>query len=298
MNIWHSAQKKLAVVMGELVTQALKQLLSEKHLYQYAELNWEVYSAFEFEVQENLEKELGDYTASAKTFIAGEKQKLIETIWVPNPITDTSYKVLADSVPVGFKLPTINTFCDHCKDRWPFNPVSEGSYMIQGLGQGEFFYLGYQCQQCKGPPIRFLIRREGVKLRLAGRYPLEVLPTPKELPKKISKYYGNALIAYHAGQTLAGLFFLRVFIEQFWRTIPAVQQLIATKPKATGDEQGSTYQGTLPSDFKSRFPSLTDIYDKLSEAIHTASENAELFEEARKNIVKHFAARELFEFAS
>ena len=27
---------------------------------------------------------------------------------------------------------------------------------------------------------------------------------------------------YHAGQTLAGLFLLRVFIEQFWRTFPAV----------------------------------------------------------------------------
>jgi hypothetical protein len=130
---------------------------------------------------------------------------------------------------------------------------------------------------------------------LAGRYPIEVLPTPKCLPKEQRKYYSNAMIAHHAGQTLAGLFLLRVFIEQFWRTIPAVQTIIQNQPKATGDEQGTAYQSTLPDDFKSRFPSLRDIYDKLSAALHSADENAALFDEACSKIEKHFAARKLFE---
>jgi hypothetical protein len=124
-----------------------------------------------------------------------------------------------------------------------------------------------------------------------------VLPTPKVLPKGVSRYFGNAQIAHHAGQTLAGLFLLRVFIEQFWRTNPEVKKLVEAQPKATGDEQGRVYQGTLPGDFKSRFPSLTDVYDKLSTAIHSADENAALFDESCAKIVKHFDARHLYEIA-
>jgi hypothetical protein len=121
-----------------------------------------------------------------------------------------------------------------------------------------------------------------------------VLPTPKVLPKGVSKYFGNALIAHHAGQTLAGLFLLRVFIEQFWRTVPAVQKLIAEKPRANGDEQGDAYQSVLPLDFKSRFPSLKDVYGNLSAAIHAADENAVLFDDSCAKIVEHFEARRLY----
>ncbi len=201
-----------------------------------------------------------------------------------------------DTLTLDFELPTINTFCDHCNARWPFNSVAQGSCLMQGEeGEDESFYLGYQCQQCKGRPILFLVSRESLKLRLAGRYPLEVLPTPKVLPKSVSKYYSNAVIAHHAGQlTLTGLFLLRVFIDQFWRTIPAVKELITLQPKATGDEQGDAYQSKLPQDFNSRFPSLKDIYGKLSAALHIADENAALFNDSCAKIEKHFEARAVY----
>jgi len=99
-------------------------------------------------------------------------------------------------------------------------------------------------------------------------------------------------------QTLAGLFLLRVFIEQFWKTVPAVRELILKQSKATGDEQGDAYQSTLPQDFKSRFPSLKEVYGKLSAAIHLADENAALFDDSCSKIEKHFEARRLFEFAN
>jgi len=289
--------------MGKAVAGAFKQLLSEKHLYQSVEVDLTLvkgaakiilkdWHAGSSPVGRRLGEPLPEDTIKLET------SKVTNGLWMPRETTPTTHTFSSESVFVGFELPTINTFCDSCKERWPFNPVTEGSYLVQGLGQDEFFYLGYQCQQCKGEAIRFLVRREGLKLRLAGRYPLEVLPTPKVLPKAVSNFYGNAMIAHHAGQTLAGLFLLRVFIEQFWRTIPAVKELIVKQPKATGDEQGSAYQATLPLDFKSRFPSLTDVYDKLSAAIHSADESASLFDDSCKKIEEHFDALRVFKIMS
>jgi hypothetical protein len=165
---------------------------------------------------------------------------------------------------------------------------------VRAPGQHQWFFLAYQCQQCKGLPVHFLVARKGLKLTLAGRGPIEVLPTPKVLPKHHAKYFSDAIVAHHAGQTLAGLFLLRVFIEQCWHTTPAVQELLNNDPRAPGERQGDTYQATLPSDFKARFPSLKDIYSRLSEAIHAADANASLFEEASAKIVEHFEARRLF----
>jgi hypothetical protein len=122
----------------------------------------------------------------------------------------------------------------------------------------------------------------------------EVLPTPKVLPKPRGRFYGNALIAYHAGQTLAAIFTLRTFIEQFWRSLPQVQALIKQQPRATGDEQGQEYQATLPDDFKNRFPSLPEIYGKLSAAMHEANPDGGLFEDSCNELIEHFEARKLF----
>jgi len=275
--------------MGTAVAKAFKQLLSEKHLYQLVEVEKDFIPQAVRDVHFELIVKTKQPFAPDKArqppltidAITAQAEKIVANeLWLPREFTPTTLRFSQDSYFVHVDLPTINTFCEHCDARWPFNPVSEGSYVVQGDGQDEFFYLGYQCQQCKGVPIRFLVRREGLRLRLAGRYPIEVLPTPKELPKTVSKYFGNALIAHHAGQTLAGLFLLRVFIEQFWRTVPEVRELVTIQPKATGDEQGDTYQGTLPQDFKSRFPSLKEIYGNLSAAIHSADGNAKLFDDS------------------
>lgn len=296
---------RIAPAIGQAVTKAFKQLLSEKHLYQYTEVELGCVSTFAKKLHDDSElraSEPGSVGSHRSTpsleSLVSEGKNIAANLWMPNGFPLPTLSFSHDAFPLQFDLPTINTFCDHCNERWPFNSVAQGSYLVQGEGQDEGFYLGYQCQQCKGRPILFLVCREGLKLRLAGRYPLEVLPTPKTLPKSVSKYYGNAVIAHHAGQTLAGLFLLRVFIEQFWRTVPAVKELVALQPKATGDEQGDAYQSKLPQDFNSRFPSLKDIYGKLSAAIHSADENAALFDDSCVKLEKHFEARRLFEIAN
>jgi hypothetical protein len=111
----------------------------------------------------------------------------------------------------------------------------------------------------------------------------------------VSRYYSDAQIAHHAGQTLAGLFLARVFIEQYWRSLQPVKDLLKITPRATGDEQGDVYQEALPTAFKEKFPSLKDIYGQLSAALHSADANAKLFDDSCAKIVKHFDARRLFE---
>ena len=121
-----------------------------------------------------------------------------------------------------------------------------------------------------------------------------MLPTPKALPKSVSKFYSDSQIAHYAGQTLAALFLLRTFIEQFWRTLPEVKELITRQPRTTGDEQGEVYQRTLPTDFKERFPSLSALYSVLSVALHEAKPDSHLFDECCAKIITHFEARKLY----
>jgi hypothetical protein len=58
------------------------------------------------------------------------------------------------------------------------------------------------------------------------------------------------------------------------------------------------YQNTLPPDFKNRFPSLSDIYGKLSAAMHQADANGGWFEESCQKVEEHFDARRLFKMVS
>jgi len=162
--------------------------------------------------------------------------------------------------------------------------------------QWQVWVVAYQCQSCKGEPLIFLVHREGMKLTLCGRSVMESLPVPKALPKSVAKFYSGAEIAHNAGQTLAGLFLLRTFIEQFWRQLAqsGVIALSGKNPRLYADELGDAYNNTLPNDFKSRFPSLKKIYDEISDRLHSATADDGLFTKAASDIVEHFQARRLF----
>jgi hypothetical protein len=189
----------------------------------------------------------------------------------------------------------VNMWCEVCKCRPPHNPFADQclSVILEGHEQEQWYQLAYQCQQCHSVPVRLLVRRSRLRLRLAGRDPIEFVPPPPGL-KGSTKFFSDAVVAHHAGQTLAGLFLLRTYIEQYWRTIQPVQELLKAKPRATGEEQGEIYQSTLPADFKSRFPSLVDLYRQLSAAMHEANADVTLFEDSAAKIAEHFDARRLF----
>jgi hypothetical protein len=244
------------------VAAAFKKLLTEKHLYQYVEVDTDFVAKGAAMLEEDYAQSMGPTTSHVPSVeeIQEEVMGVLDRRWVPLDPTQLMEPPYSDK-QIHFGLPTIHTFCQTCDKLWPFNPVYDGvAYAAYEDSTYQWFFLGYQCQSCKGPPMRFLVRRDGLKLRLSGRDPIEVVPVPVFLPKAHSKYYSTAIIAHHAGQTLAGLFLLRVLIEQFWRSLPAMQDLLKQDPRATGERQGEVYQATLPVDFRSRFPSLSDVY--------------------------------------
>lgn len=150
------------------------------------------------------------------------------------------------------------------------------------------FFLVYQCQRCLGTPEVFLVRRDMWSISLHGRSPMERVEVPNYIPQVESKFYRDALIAFNTGKTLAALFYLRTLIEQFAR------RLTRTEGKATGDEILDAYAKTLPNAHKEYMPSLRKWYDKLSEALHTATEDTLLFVDAKTDIEKHFEIRRVF----
>jgi hypothetical protein len=197
---------------------------------------------------------------------------------------------------VEFQLPTVLTRCPHCKDRWPFNPMEVGRKWEKGrrLDSDQWFFLSYECQNCKGEPIRLLVRRAKEKLTLCGREPIESVDVPDVIPKTYADRYGSAIVAAQSGQALAAIFLLRVFVEQYWLGIEVVSETIKQIKRPSGDKIGQTYKDTLPADFKERFPTLCEVYSDLSAAMHSADERMEIYSAACAQVIEHFDARRLF----
>jgi len=149
----------------------------------------------------------------------------------------------------------------------------------------------YQCQRCFGKPEGFLVRRELWILGLHGRSPIELVEVPAYIPKAESWLHRDAVIAFNSGKILAGLFYLRTFIEQFARRVTGLTG------RVTGDEIMDAYYKGLPAPNKDQMPSLREWYDKLSEALHSAKQDVALFETAKAQIEKHFDMRRVFEIS-
>jgi hypothetical protein len=107
------------------------------------------------------------------------------------------------------------------------------------------------------------------------------------IPNPVKGYYSGAVVAHQSGQTLAGIFLLRTVIEQWARS------LIPDAPR-DADKLLDAYMSTLPDDFKARFTSFRSLYENLSDDMHAARGNADLFERALAQIEEHFEPRRLF----
>lgn len=185
----------------------------------------------------------------------------------------------------------IRSHCKVCKNDEPYNFVRGFEILNENIEddfRAQVFSLAFECQGCKGVPEVFLVRREGNKLTLSGRSPIEQVIVPSYLPKEQSKYISDAIVANNSGQTLSGIFQLRTFIEQYVRSI-------SSDPKTENIELLFTeYSSTLPKDFKDRFPSLKTIYESLSVAIHLADPNDDTYLNAKEEIDHHFEAKKTF----
>jgi hypothetical protein len=128
----------------------------------------------------------------------------------------------------------------------------------------------------------FLVGRKGPELRLTGRSIFEEVEVPNYIPEPVRKFYSQALIAFKSNQTLPGLFMLRTVIEQHMRSETGQEDV------QDSEKLYEIYARKLPEAFKQTFPSLFEIYAKLSAALHRADVNDALFHSEIKRIELHF----------
>jgi hypothetical protein len=283
------------------IVEGFKQLLENKHLYQNQEVIFPEFDVF----IDNCSDYLTGKIAIPPIDMFSNCYKLIqETEWtIENPyptsagvITSNDESMEVD-ISIGFIPPTIKSYCPTCENKEAYNFVYGDDLLnismdLSWLGEPkgvQIFAIQYQCQACKSIPEVFIVRRKDWKISLNGRSPMEVVKVPDFIPKNQRKFYSDAIIAFNSGQILAGNFLLRTFIEQFIRGNSSNPN--SEKIEPIFDE----YMATLPDDFKTRFPSLTEIYGKLSEDIHTATGSVDIFIWSKDRIEKHFDARRLYE---
>jgi hypothetical protein len=273
--------------------QRLKLLLEEKHLYQKVRLS-----------ADDILKTHGDkiFVPQNRKHYEGEIHKALQGAL---NATAENQKFQTGEVELVLPVTNVKLFCEKCGAREAFRPIE--TYDVSSLlrikhqSQSTFgtvnfkisfrtdfqiFLFVFQCQRCEGNPTAFIVKRDGLDLFLEGRSPIEHVELPAFIPKKEIKWFRDAVIAFQSGKVLAALFYLRTFIEQFARRKTGTES-----DKKTGDEILTAYAGTISENLRSTMPSLREWYDNLSEALHTAKEDEQLFESARKAIEEHFDIR-------
>lgn len=270
---WDQAQDDLA----HQIARSFKELLETRHLYQ----------RYEVKIEKIPDSELdGEVLGPIKRDIF--ESRVGE--WCPLGFGQQKTGRLAVSnAPFTFTLSQIKIFCAECRSMEVHNPVRAEVASQHPTKVGfQVFVATFQCQACRRCVASFLIERQNKHLAVVGRTPMEHIVVPAFIPRCVQKFYSQAIVAYQTNYVLAGLFLLRTLIEQVARE--------TTKSKAEqADQLMEEYMALLPQDFKDRFPSLRDIYGRLSVALHTADEAPELFQRCISEIGLHFEAVSLFE---
>ncbi len=275
--------------VNQLVADQLKELLENKHLYQRVSIDP---SSIVGELSTRIYKTPGEAfgrdaprLVNEARFIPAKRELYRSGI---GGRSDPAFTLIIEHIKI---------FCDNCDEREAFAPaiyvdlteeILKLTHLTPPASQLQLFSLTYECQRCKKSLVSFLVMRWAWHLRLDGRSPMEHIEVPPFIPKPEQSLYRDAVIAVHGGKILAGLFYLRTFIDQFAR------RLTGKTGKVTGDEIMDAYNSLLPTSLKDQMPSLREWYDKLSDAIHAAREDDELFDQAKTAIEKHFDIRRVF----
>jgi len=278
------------------IENSLQQLLNTKHLYQSLRVSFPDPDSAFISVSDELRTTTGHSIVNARKTFDQYYPLAVNAVWsISNHFGErgstylgehASYKAAIDISPKN-----IRNYCHVCENVEPYNFV-QGSDILNDTHDEDqstqVFALVFECQGCKGVPEVFLVRREGEKLTLSGRSPIEKLMVAPQIPKSHNKYISDATLAFNSGQILASIFLLRTFIEQFVRSKSSI-------PKTDDIESVfQNYGSLLPIDFKDRFPSLKSVYDDLSIAIHLADPSDQTYLKAKEEIEHHFEGKKAF----
>jgi hypothetical protein len=292
MDYWDA---RFALVRGvnRFLAGSLKNLLEEIHLYQSSpEL------AFDKLHEPILKQVIG---SSNQASFVETVQELPGEWFVPSEIELTMSAGSKQGPSPTLLVQNIKLYCSRCKQDETFSPtwytdLAKGAderhgreHRIASPPPGyQVFGLLFQCERCKSLPVSFLVKRREWKLTVEGRSPFEEVVLPPFIPKKESWLLSGAIVAAQTSNTLAGLFYLRSFIEQFARRQTGI------KDRKSGEEILDAYQALLPEGKRDHMPSLRSSYEKLSVAVHAASPDDELFKRTLELIVEHFDYRRMY----
>ncbi len=293
----------MKVGIAESITDAIQQLLEDKHLYQNLDVNYpEFRELFEEYVLPELRGSFPTFDQEEEIQEDYELGKFIKwRIIDPNDPKSPGSLVNPEEIQtiirfIYFEPPTVRTFCAHCKNKQPFNFMS-GFEVLDSYRENvvnndssitQVFIFMYQCQQCKELPEVFMVRRKNLKLTLSGRSPMETVEVPNFLPKNQHKFFSDSTVAFNSGQVLAAIFLLRTFIEQYVRPVNS-------KPRSRDiDAIFNDYSDALDIRIKEHSPSLKKVYEILSEDMHSATGSENVFLQARAEIIEHFDAKRLY----
>jgi hypothetical protein len=288
----HQAVTEFASNSVDEWSSRLKVLLETKHLYQKVEASIDQIKAT---VRSKLI--LGQEMAFDQFVALWQKRRMKPVMAVAVENSNVGNHNVVVKSPI-LLLTNVKLFCAQCKTSEVFSPLwaKDAAEECQGphnkemprLEDHQLFFLAFQCQRCNRDPEGFIVRRSGHRLFLEGRSPIEQVDLPRYLPKKEMPFFSDAIVAFNAGKKLAGLFYLRTFLEQFARRITGMRDRVA------GDDLMEAYAATLPAAHRDHMPSFREWYDKLSDAIHAAKEDDALFDEARSEIDRHFDIRRVY----
>lgn len=286
------ANEHLTQAFEERLAVELKSFLESKHLYQSVKIQID-------DLIEDIKKRT-EPTSWQTWFpkLHSQFSQLIVHNWIAK--NNANRRPVMEPPPsprISFITPDPKLFCKVCNRIEAFNSVSAEDFLGRDPLRGRFvsnsgetvqlFVFSFLCQSCKSIPEVFMVRRQGLKLTISGRSPIEHIEVPAAIPKTIKRFFSDAIVAYQSGQILAGVFLLRTLVEQWARST-------VVNPPDKADQVIDAYIESLPDDFKSRFPSLRSLYAELSVDIHTALGSTELFEKAAELIIEHFDARRVF----
>jgi hypothetical protein len=276
------------------ISDRLKALLETKHIYQSIIVDFEP-----------IIKGIDDIGLSMRRITELEAAtRVVRLPWTPvlsraiaagNPQREKS------DGPFDFFCQDVKLFCERCQRVEPFGARSAQEIFCQSMvsfpGSGkpeqtvQVFTFSIVCQSCKGVPEVFVVRREGPTLILEGRAPAEHIDVPIFIPLDVRRFYANALVAHHSGQTLAANVLLRYVIEQWAR------KAVGGDVKDAG-EALEKYVGSLPRTFEAQFPTLKDTYASLDKDVESAGGSSDVFEIAVEEVLTHFDARRLLKLPS
>lgn len=226
----HSAR---AAVIAAVET-GVVELLETKHLYQSVTVDVDGTIAKALPTAERLHP----LDAQSRGNAAGIVFEVVRGRWIAAPSRDAQLAYSDDDrAPLVFEVRPLRLFCSTCKRRERFEVVRAEDITFDihrphrpGEGQqhqwpiaDQTYAISLLCQGCKGYPDGMLVRRTTAKnrLTLCGRSPMDVAEVPDTLPEPEVSFFRDAVIAHQTGRTLAGLFYLRTFIEQLHDVLPA-----------------------------------------------------------------------------